>query len=62
MENGYYKELRRKILHLIQRLDDEAIPFYKYIKMSQSQFYVLLTKIKTQIINKTLCYEKLEAP
>lgn len=33
---------------LFKELEDEEISFYKYFRMSQSQFYILLTKIQKQ--------------
>jgi len=33
---------------LFKELEDEEIYFYKYFRMSQSQFYELLTKIQKQ--------------
>lgn len=33
---------------LFKELEDEEISFYKYFRMSQSQFYELLTKIQKQ--------------
>jgi len=35
---------------LFKELEDEEISFYKYFKMSQGRFYVLLTKIQPKLV------------
>jgi len=42
------KKFVREFHTLFKELEDEEISFYKYFRMSQSQFYEILTKIQKQ--------------
>lgn len=43
---------------LFNDLQDEETSFYKYFKMSQHQFYVLLSKIDQQISKKNTTFRE----
>ena len=47
---------------LFKELEDEEISFYKYFRMSQSQFYELLTKIQTKIQKQNTTFREAISP
>ncbi|XP_029344031.1 uncharacterized protein LOC103309790 [Acyrthosiphon pisum] len=47
---------------LFKELEDEEIYFYKYLRMSQSQFYVLLTKIQPKIQKQNTTFREAISP